>query len=113
MPERARERLEFVASVSTLSLLATTAELNSIGTIDEMKWAGIDALVWNAVIVNLGRVGKLRFFSALWLPSLPRGSSQRDVRSQATQVGSAWRVARQPTNFQSTTDFEYTHHCAE
>ena len=57
---------ESVASASTLSLLPTTAELNAIGTIDDVpNGADIEAPVWNAVVVNLGRVGKLRFFAAL------------------------------------------------
>ena len=56
---------ESVASASTLSLLATTAELKTIGTIDDvLEWADIEAPVWTAVVANLGRVGKLRFFAA-------------------------------------------------
>ena len=57
---------ESVTSGSTLSLLATMVELTAIGTIDDvLNWADIEAPVWNAVMVNLGRVGKLRFFAAL------------------------------------------------
>ena len=95
---------ESVASASTHSLLAITAELNAIGTIDSvLKWADIEALVWNAVMVNLGRVGKLRFFAALPSDVLvvaitaarvePEGRTLTSM--EATQVGLAWRVARQ------------------
>ena len=95
---------ESVASASTLSLLATSAELNAIGTIDDvLNWADVEALVWNAVMVNLGRVGKLRFFAALPSDVLvvaitaarvePEGRKLTPM--EATQVGLARRVARQ------------------
>ena len=74
---------ESVASASTLSLLVTAAEQNAIGTTgDALNWDDIEAPVWNAVMVNLGRVGKLRFFAALLSVVLVvAGSSQRDARS--------------------------------
>ena len=103
MPESNDSSLESVVSVSTLSVLATTAELNAIGTTDDvLNWADIDAPVWNAVVVNLGRVGKLRFFAALLSDVLvavtatrfePEGRTLTPM--EATQVGLAWRVARQ------------------
>ena len=94
---------ESVVSASTLSLLATTAELNAIAIDDVLNWADIEAPVWNAVTVNLGRVGKLRFFAALPSDVLvvaitaarvePEGRTLTPM--EATQVGLAWRVARQ------------------
>ena len=91
---------ESVVSASTHSLLATTAELNAIGTIDDvLNWADIEALVWNAVMVNLGRVGKLRFFAAFLSDVLvvaitaarvePEGRTLTPM--EATQVGLAWQ----------------------
>ena len=58
---------EPVASASTLSLLAATAERSPIGTIfDVLEWADTEAPVLESSgVANLGRVGKLRFLAAL------------------------------------------------
>ena len=68
-----------------------------------LEWADIEALVWKAVVANLGRVGKLRFFVALLHEVLVVAVTAARVEPQgrtltpweATQVGLSWRVARQ------------------
>ena len=95
---------ESVASAGTLSLLATATELSAISTIDDvLEWADIEALVWKALVANLGRVGKLHFFAALPHEVLVVAITAARVEPQgrtltpmeATQVGLSWRVARQ------------------
>ena len=88
-------------------MLATATELSAISTIDDvLEWADIEALVWNAVVANLGRMGELHVFAALPHEVLvvaviaarvePQGRTlaQKTSLVEATQVGLSWRVAR-------------------
>ena len=95
-------------------------ELNAIGTIvDVLNWADIDAPVWNAVVVNFGRVGKLRFFAALlsdvFVVAITAARVEPEGRTLTPMEATSRHGAggQSATGFQSATDVEYTHHHAE